>query len=146
MSLVCEKRECLYLLIINNSSKYSIIKKIWVLANIPNHHQGQYTKQVKYVVYHKSKWHHSSVLSATFVINNDASVDDDSHKISQNVSPNTIYLVVVCVPRLITLLNDCLNHLHTKIGLIVVPSIHRPGGGDLKVILFAATKIDQKAK
>ena len=90
---------------------YSIIKKIWVLANITNHHQSKGT-------HHKSKWHHSSVLSATFVISNDASVDDDSHKISQNVSPNTIYLVVVCVPRLITLLNDCLNHLHTKTRLV----------------------------
>ena len=46
------------------------------------------------------------ILSATFVINNDASVDDDSHKISQNVSPNTIYLVVVCVPTLLTNLKE----------------------------------------
>ena len=50
----------------------------------------------------KAKWHHSNVLSATFVIKNDASADDDSHKISQNV-PHS-------VPRLITLLNDCVNH------------------------------------
>ena len=55
------------------------------------------------------------------------------------------YLVVVCVPRLITLLNDCLNHLHTKIGLIVVPILHS-SRRYLKVILSATAYIDQKVK